>query len=140
MGLKSLKFITAEVEVADGETFTVRGVSLQDAAILVELYQEPIMKLVGKIQEQGDAVNLEELARSAILDAPALAASLIAMAADEMDEEGLAQAARLPIPVQLDAIFKIGELTFRTEGSLKKMVETVRASLVAATAAMGSLT
>lgn len=139
MSLTKLKFATAEVEVAGGEKFSVRGISMQDAVILLNEFKDPIMKVVRQIQQQGDSVDLEKVAIEASIDAPGLIASLIAMASDEMTEEGIVAANKLPLPVQIDAIFKIGELTFQTEGSLKKMFETVADWLRGASLAMESL-
>jgi hypothetical protein len=138
VGLKHLRIQTETVETAGGE-FAVRGLSLPDIAEIFEAERAPLSKLFGEIAVDGaGGVLLDDMAGLAVKlasVAPSVVARIIASAADEEDET---IALELPFPVQIDALEKIGRLTFATEGAAKKVMETIIRMVKGANAAIKS--
>lgn len=129
MGLKNLTLPKAIVELSGGE-FAVRGLSLDDILALMFPHGDVLAQIFDKVAEKkadlGDEM-IGEYAMGLVQSAPGVAAKIIVMACDESadDAEAMQIASRLPATVQLDALIKIGQLTFAAEGGLKKVVETV---------------
>lgn len=128
MGLSSLKIRWEDVEVAPGESFPVRGLSLPDVTRLVRNHGGALSQLVEAFASGQMGAALEDIGSlaSKLMDqAPAAASEAIALAASRGNPtlEEIEIAATLPIGVQLDAIEKIGRLTFGTEGAAKKALE-----------------
>lgn len=139
MGLKHLKLRVEQVEVSDGETFTVRGLGLEDILILVQSHQANLGTLFDEVVSAGAQLTVADSSSVASMlfeVAPAAANHIIALGADEEDMELVK---RLPFPVQLDALEKIGSLTFTTAGGPKKVVEAIMRVLNGATTALTSL-
>jgi hypothetical protein len=131
MGLKDLKLPTAEIEVPGSGSFTVRGLSFVDLRTLSLKYSDEISSLF-ELLAQGrsgnvDVENAAALAAHLIQQAPAVAAEIIAIASGE--DDAFEQALALPFPIQVEALKKIGLLTFATEDSAKKFVATVNSLL-----------
>lgn len=136
MSLRGFKPLTETVALPDGETFSVRGLSLEDISILLRHHYEPIRVLFDRYvgAASAEAVTqtlgaedvgpgLEDVFRDALSMAPGLLADAIALGADEPD---LADAARkLPVGVQIDAVEKVITLTLKAEGGVEKLTETV---------------
>lgn len=115
--------------VLKGGSFHVRGLSLEDVSRLVNHHLpdlEALFDLFSSGQLDSDS-NLRPLVMSLVREAPGLAANLIALASDEPDSAK--QAATLPAPVQIDAILKIGDMTFSEVGGIKKGMEGIAALL-----------
>lgn len=129
MGLKDLRLPTEPVEVPGGGEFTVRGLSFVDMKSLLVAHSAELSRLfdlvvAGNGNGEIALTNMTEAAAQFITEAPALAASVIALASDE---EGVFEIVlNLPFPVQVDALTKIGKLTFATEDSAKKFLQTAR--------------
>lgn len=136
MGLKAFTPKTETVKFPGGE-FAVRGLSLEDFAILIRSHYEPMSALFEKYVDQAAIARATaqvtkagmELGdvRTVVLDglqmAPALIGDAIARATDETENPHLARL--LPVGTQIDAIEKIIRLTLEAEGGLEKLVETV---------------
>lgn len=140
MTLANLSTVTKVVKAPGGE-FSVRGLSLSDILVLVSAHRKAMSELFETFANSGSDANLEntqKLAGSVISSAPALAAEIIALAADEPTE--IENAKRLPFPAQLEALEIIGELTFATVGSPKKVVEIVIRAMEGASSLMDSVT
>jgi len=133
MGLKDLKLPTETVEVPgageDGAAayFSVRGLSFSDLRILVVKYSGELASIFDLLangrQGEVDVESASALVADFIQKFPAVAAEIIAVASGEPDSFETALA--LPFPIQTEAIQKIVKLTFATESSVKKFVETV---------------
>lgn len=136
MGLRNVSFPGKEVEIPGGGAFTVWGV---DEDMVLSIYHRHAGQLSGlfdttvaSMQGDRDALgNATDLLASLIGDAPEIMAELIAAASGSKVtdthvnpdtranplgltdwEADVAQARKLPFPVKLDALMKIGELTF----------------------------
>lgn len=125
MGLKHIKLPEAAIKFPGGD-FAVRGLSLDDIAYLVGRHGAKMNDLFLEFQKGGAELELESLASFAVpllKAAPEVAAELIACASGDPKDWHIA--ATLPVPVQLEALEKLVELTFNVEGGPKKVVETV---------------
>lgn len=129
MGLRELATAKAVIKTSGGD-LAVRGLSTADVAILIRSHEKEAVEIFDKVISQeadDDSVRtdlaIDVLGRALLDSAPRLVAHAIALAAD--DPDGLEFAERLPFPVQLAAVEKIGELTFSMEGGPKKVLETV---------------
>ena len=127
MSLKNLKLRTEVIEVLDGESFTVRGLSFTDMSSLYVKYATEMSAVFGLLAKgQGETIDVEQAAGVAaafIHSAPSMAAEVIALACGE--PESFEVALTLPFPVQVEAIKKIGLCTFGTEGAGKKFMTTL---------------
>lgn len=131
MGLKHIKLKSEQVEVQDGESFTVQGLSFTDMTTLYGKYATEVasfFQIMVNGKEQGvlDVDSAAMLAADFIRKAPALAAETIMLGSGGGDAEDYAIALSLPFPVQIDALKKIGTCTFGSEGGAKKFLQTVK--------------
>ncbi len=125
------------VQVSDGEGFPVRGVS---PAMLLGLYNRHAGQLSNLFERLAEryrtAGNFEaEDAQAVVLgllnDAPIIMAEIVALAtgSDPADsanwELDLEIASKLPFPVQVDALMKIGQLTFTSDMPPGKLMALV---------------
>lgn len=105
---------------------TVRGLSLDDIAILMRENLSDLDQLLKLYAETDDRIAVAATAQFAISVAkemPQLVARTICLASDEPDAEDNAR--RLPIPTQIDALMKIIKLTFEDAGGAKKFFESL---------------
>ncbi|NRC54125.1 phage pre-tape measure protein [Neoaquamicrobium sediminum] len=120
MALKGYRLPTLDVELPGGDSFPVRGLSLPDITFLVSRHGDTMRTLFDRYS--GDETiaisDLASVGTSILETAPTLAAEIVAVAADEPDE--METIMRLPFPVQVDALEKVGKLTFDTAGGPKK--------------------
>lgn len=122
MALEDFELPTADVGLPGGDSFAVRGLSLQDITRLMSQHGSEMeaffQKYAGNQNANPLSVGME------LLDtAPVLLCKMIAMAADRPDLAG--KVARLPLTVQQEAIEKIAQLTFDAAGGPKKFIEAV---------------
>lgn len=141
MSLANYRVRTKEVSLGGGESFDVRGLSLPDLTTLLDYHgaeARSLFKLFTESSEQGmdlDSVGL--ITRTMMNTAPDLVARIIALASGEADVFETAKT--LPIPVQLDALEKVGNLTFEASGGPKNFLETVIRLLSQTTGSLESL-
>ena len=120
--------------VAAGDaSFSVRGLNLDDVALLMTAYQQQLAGAYHAFETMQDAARphqdlMSQMVLALVLDAPAIAADIIAIAADQPDANK--QARLLPFPVQVTALTCVGRLTFEAGGGL--------GNFLAALAKMGS--
>lgn len=124
MSLKAIKLPQAVVELPDG-SFTVRGLSLDDLAYLVQRHSAKLQELFNTFAASSELTteDVVQFALPMIQAAPEIAAELIACASGDPEDASIA--GQLPFPVQIDALEKVARLTFETGGGPKKLVETV---------------
>lgn len=129
MGLRDLTFRDGTVQTSGGD-LVVRGLSLEDVVPLVRQHGTALSTLFIEIAGDRDNAldNMQTLAGALAQAAPLAAAEIIALGAGEpgeLDRADVATARRVPLPDQIAILERIGTLTFATEGSLKKALETV---------------
>lgn len=125
MGLKHITLPEATIEFSGGN-FAVRGLSLDIIAHLVQRHGEKMQSLFTNFLKGSGEITSETVASFAlplIQAAPDIAAELIACASGDPEDAEIA--ARLPLPVQLEALEQLVALTFSAEGGPKKLLETV---------------
>lgn len=108
-----------------GGSFHVEGLSLESFAVLVRTHLQDLEALFDLFEhsENLQGADIQRLAIAVLEEAPGFAANVIALAAGEPD--AAPKAAKLPGPVQLEALAAIGELTFTEVGGVKKFLPTV---------------
>lgn len=125
---KSLIKVTEDV----GNSFAIRGLSVNDVAQLLQLYGSDFHGVVGKFSN-GDPEKMtpdeiaaagSELAIVMIQRSPAFVSHLIAQAADDL--ESADEYARLPIGVQIEALSAIALETFGSSGGFEKFFALAR--------------
>jgi hypothetical protein len=119
---------TREIEVG-ATSFHVKGLAVTEIAVLMREHF-PDLDAVADLFTHGidklDAQQFQGIALTLITQAPGLVANVIALAAGEGDAS---DAVKLPVPVQVKALYEIGDLTFRDVGGPKKCWEIVAALL-----------
>jgi len=127
MALADYTPLTRAIPFRRGGEVTVRGLSLDDVAVLMNLYLQDIDALFGMYDQSRAAdERVAEMARFAVVlcrEAPALVGHAIALAADEPDE--IDRARKMPLPVQVELVKAILELTFEEAGGARKFFESL---------------
>ena len=133
MALSDYPPVRRAVQLPGGESFDIRGLALEDVATLIQNHLPDLDSLVNVFVEQSNKSNdertdieVENIVRhavGAVRTAPALVAHTIALACDEPDS--VDQARSLPLPVQVQAIREIVDLTFSEAGGPKKFLESL---------------
>lgn len=127
MSFADYKPATAEVEFSGGKA-SLRGLSTDDIAIIIKTHLPDAEQLFAMYQ--ADAANVfaggdaQDLVMKLIMDAPSLVAGVIANAAGEPGAIDIIRA--MPFPLQVDALLKIGDLTFVEAGGAKKFLATLK--------------
>jgi len=112
------------IQLAGGNSFEVRGLSLTDLSVLIREHM-PDLDAVFDLFGHMDVVkpeDLQPLITAAVSQMPGLAANVIALAAGEGDAS---DAAKLSGPIQVRALIEIGEMTFAEVGGVGKAWEMV---------------
>lgn len=125
MGLKHITFPEATIEFPGGN-FAVRGLSLDAIMHLFQRHGEKLQEVFTELTKGSGEVTTETVAALALpllRLAPDIAADLIACGSGAPEDADIA--AKLPLPVQLEALEQIVTLTFAAEGGPKKLLETV---------------
>jgi hypothetical protein len=123
VGLSELNFASETISTPGGD-FVVRGLSFLDVMDLVEAHGPALAGAFTRISESQET-SLEVvvgMAGKLAKGMPDLAAAVIAAGAGEPG--AIDVAVRLPFPIQVEALEKIGRLTFQTEADVKNLVET----------------
>lgn len=131
MAIAGYKAPRREVPLAGAEPFYVKGLGLNEIAVLVETHFQDIEALLDLFVASGrnlTADDLRNIAPAIVSSAPGFAANLIALAADEPDAAPTIQN-EFVVGTQIEAIRAIGDLTFGEFGGIKKGLEQVVALL-----------
>lgn len=135
MGLRDYAPAVETIDLPNGDSFVVRGLSLNDITALVRDHYDMAAALFDKYvaaassEAVDTAIGIKDgnHVRDAVLDAlkaaPGLLSDTIAHAADEPDMAG--NVARLPLGVQIEAVEAVIRLTLEAEGGLEKLIGTV---------------
>ena len=124
MSLADYTPLSQSVSLGRGATVSVRGLSIDDIAVLLKDHLSDLDGLFELWERSSD----QPLASARFVvaltrEAPALVATLIALAADEPDM--VAKARRLSLPVQIELLKAVLRLTFEEAGGAKKFVESL---------------
>ena len=125
MGLRGITLPEAKIELPGGG-FAVRGLSLDDIIFLVQRHGAGLQEAFNRMMATTGELSTDTVASFALpflQAAPEIAAEMIACASG--DKEAADVAARLPFPVQIEALEQIARLTFEASGGPKKLVESV---------------
>ena len=139
MGLRNIVIARQRIDLGDGQAFEVRGISLFDIMSVLNDYGPQMALLFGKVMAQKAEKNGLDNAsvRKAIADVsgefPDVLAAAIALASDDYTPETVQIAKQLPMMHQISAIEAIFALTFKSEGDVKKLIESLTEMMVAAT-------
>jgi hypothetical protein len=128
MALSSFQPKRKPVKNGEEVLFSVRALALSDIASIIEHDLPSLDVMFEKIAKENpniftDGASDTNLIVNFVKDAPQIAARAVALAADEPD--AVENARVLPVPVLLEALTSIFELTFTDYGGPKKFVETV---------------
>lgn len=145
MSLRDYAVPTELVDIDGKTSFAVRGISFEDLTKIV-LRHGPLCVMI--YQEFVDSKAkfglrpevLGQFISTSMSKFPEAVTDVIAIAADEDFPELREIVRRLPIGVQIDAIYKIVGLTFTGEADVKKLVEIVTGMAQSVTASLQSLT
>lgn len=134
MGLKDIK-IPEELVKTPGGDFAVRGLSLDDILTLAGRHLPLMSELFDTFSGNSldapdgsfDKATTGQVAAALARTAPDAVADVITLAGGYGldDKEALKAAKNLPFPVQIDALEKVGKLTFTSEDALGKSVAAV---------------
>lgn len=144
MGLRNIVIARQRIDLGDGQAFEVRGISLFDIMSVLNDYGPQMALMFGKVMAQKAKRNgLDNAAvRKAIADVsgefPDVLAVAIALASDDYTTEAVQIAKQLPMMHQIAAIEAIFALTFKSEGDVKKLIESLTEMAVAATGTLKS--
>lgn len=130
MALSDFTPVRQTVQFEGGEV-DVRGLALDDVALLMKQHLPDIDTLVDVFVQQTrktdeEAMDLDNIihhAIGALRTAPGLVAHTIALASDEPDHVDIARS--LPLPVQIQLVREIVELTFREAGGPKNFLASL---------------
>lgn len=126
MSIADYKPETAEVKFKGG-SLTVRGLALDDLAVLMGTHLSDLDVLVGMFQREVKAELavpvMAQYAITLVKEAPGLVANLIALACD--DGDNVDPYRKLSMPKQLECVEKIANLTFEEAGGPKKFFESL---------------
>lgn len=122
MSLSEYQFPTKKVTGG----LTVRGLTFIDISALTHEHYDLLSKVFDGIKVDDD-IDIKKIVGKFAPAMPPLAASIIACGCDEPARIDLAS--KLPFGTQIEALQKIGELTFATEGGVKAVFQMVMAAM-----------
>lgn len=111
-----------------GGSLELRGLALEDISVLVRHYLPELNALFDMYDtpETRDTAISQSgaFAIKIIKEAPELVAQLIVLAADE-PQEHIDIARRLPLPIQVECVRAVIDLTFEEAGGAKKFLDSL---------------
>lgn len=138
MGLMSWTAPRETIALPGGDSFTVRGLCLNDITALWSVFGEELFEVFQGLEGLGtdedsrniivEASLMAWLGKMAV-DFPEIVGNVIAVASDEKGElsEIAAQVGTTPVTVQIDALMTIYRLTVTEAGGSKKLVDHLSA-------------
>ena len=133
MSLATFQIAREEVNFQGG-SLSLRGLSLNDISFLIKDYLaelDNLFKMYAKEDQRETALaESGKFAITIVRECPQMAAQMIVLAGDE-DQSLMTIALKLPLPVQVEAVRKIFELTFLEAGGAKKFVDSLTGMVMA---------
>lgn len=141
MGLRDIIIKRTTVEMADGQSFDVRGLAAMDVMALVHTHGKALALAFGKITAKGKGQPVNELLVREMLasvgsDFPEVLAAIIALASDAYDQQGIQTASQLNMLTQINAATAIFHLSFTSETEVKKLVESLAGAVTMISASL----
>lgn len=127
MGLRDLPIPRTKIEVGGG-SFEVRGIALGDILLALKDFGPQMALLYARITadpEHFREADIQTIIFGLVQEFPELVAAIIALASDDFDPKTIAQARRLPLPKQVEAVEAIFGLTFTSEAEVGKLLESL---------------
>lgn len=130
MSLSTLVLPTKHIKVGKSG-FEVRGLTFSDITLMIKSQRSEVLKVVdlyvasaenGEDPLEGGDSGIAFI-QKILSDLPEFVAHVIATASDEPENWEIVK--KLPIPVLLQSIMYIGELTFEDDEGLKKFLENI---------------
>ena len=149
MGLMSWSAPTAAIGLPGGDSFTVRGMCLNDITALWEIFGEELFDVFHGLE----GLAVDEESKNIVLEAslmswvgnmaknfPEIVSTLIAVVSDEDGplDELAKQVERTPFAVQLEALMTIYRLSVTEVGGSKKLVDHLTAMATVVTTLMAT--
>ncbi|MES3001333.1 MAG: hypothetical protein V4787_11635 [Pseudomonadota bacterium] len=132
MGLKNFAQARHVIQFGDND-LNVRGLSANDVTAII-FENKSVVEDVFSVFEDANltASNLDDeklktFIGNIAIRAPYVVASIIAHASDEPDE--YENAAKLPLPVQTEALIEIARLTFNDKAGFERFMGNVKAAV-----------
>lgn len=120
--------VVREVVPFQGGSLDVRGLSLNDITFLVRDYLDELNTLFSLYEKEETretaTAQAVTFAIRIVQETPRLVAQLIVLAGDA-DQSLISKAETLPLPVQIEALRRIIELTFEEAGGAKKFIDSL---------------
>lgn len=117
---------TSDIQIPDGGSFTVRGLSLPDILQIYNRHTGELGAWFERLSGGGDSdLQPANIAQTLMSAAPALAAEIIAFGSGNGDDETIAIASDLPLAAQIEALQAIADMTFTESMPPKKVLEIV---------------
>lgn len=143
MGLRNIVIHRQTVQVDEGQSFEVRGISLFDIMRVLGDYGPQMALAFGKItaREPGtrlDNAEVRERISALAKEFPDLLAAAIALASDDYSKDAMTIAKQLPMAAQIAAVEAIFALTFRSEAEVGKLVESLVRAMASTTEALNT--
>lgn len=126
MSLADYQPLRREIPLRGGSSVSVRGLSLDDVAVLMNLYLRDIDALFNLYDEVDEASQVRAMAQFAVVlcrEAPTLVAHAIALVCDEPDH--IDKARLLGLPKQVEILKAVFEMTFEEAGGARKFIESL---------------
>lgn len=134
MGLMTWSVPREKIVLPGGDSFTVRGVNLDDITALWSVFGEQLFEIFHGLEGLGDDEETRNIVLEASLfawlgkivtDFPEIVCTLIAVVSEEDGEleDIAAQVALTPVTVQVDALMTVYGLTVTEVGASKKFVD-----------------
>ena len=144
MGLRNIVIARQRVDLGDGQAFEVRGISLFDIMSVLNDYGPQMALMFGKVMAQKaeqrglDNATVRKVISDISGEFPDVLAAAIALASDDYTPETVSIAKQLPMMKQIEAIEAIFVLTFKSEGDVVKLIESLTKMMTAATGALNT--
>jgi hypothetical protein len=134
MSLKSIKFNRYEYTFGD-TVVSLRGLSFNDFAYLMQSREEDINKAISYIKNKGADDNI---GLWLLMNVPKLITEMVALSADEPDAIDIVE--RFPIPIQIELVENVLDATFKDAGGFANFIQLVAKKISTATMQVQAVT
>lgn len=137
MGLSNITIPEHKIVIGHGHV-TVRGISLSDLMVIVNVYGPQATLAFNEIQKGGSlqSSDVRLLIGTLAKEFPDMVAAAMALAADSYNAETVEVLKRIPFNKQLEIIEAIFDATFPNEGEVKKLMESLTKMLTEVSGAL----